>query len=83
MKTGLFGAYNDVFIDHRKLSELAGFDSYDSFQMAHHELVNDSLVNGNNYRQALWTESIAVGSKSFLEGIKDKLGVLANGRRIL
>ena len=51
--------------------------------MAHRELVNDSLVNGNNFRQAQWTESIAVGSKSFLEGIKDKLGVLAKGRRIL
>ena len=86
-----FGGYNDiqkprkknVIIDHQKLSELAGFDSYEEFRMAHQELVNDSLVNGNNYRQAQWTESIAVGSKSFLEGIKDKLGVLAKGRRIL
>ncbi len=86
-----FGGYNDiqkprkknVIIDHQKLSELAGFDSYEEFRIAHQELVDDSLVNGNNYRQAQWTESIAVGSKSFLEGIKDKLGVLAKGRRIL
>jgi len=51
--------------------------------MAHQELVNDSLINGNNFRQAQWTESIAVGSESFLGGIKVKLGFLAKGRRIL
>ena len=72
-----------VLIDHQKLSKLAGFDSYDEFRMAHQELVNDSLRNGNNFRQAQWTESIAVGRKSFLEGIKDKLGILAKGRRIV
>jgi putative transposase len=73
-----FGGYNDiqkprkknVLIDHQRLSELAGFASYDEFGMAHQELVNNSLANGNNIREAKWTESIAVGSKSFLEGIK-------------
>jgi putative transposase len=86
-----FGGYNDiqkprkknVIIDYQKLSELAGFDSYEEFRMAHQELVNGFLANGNNYRQAQWTESVAVGSKSFLEGIKDKLGTLAKGRSLL
>ncbi len=31
----------------------------------------------------VWTISLAAGSKSFLEGIKDKLATLAKGRRIL
>ena len=86
-----FGGYNDiqklrkknVIIDHQKLSELAGFDSYEDFRMAHQELVNESLLNGKNFRQDQWTESIAVGSESFLVGIKDKLGILAKGRNIL
>lgn len=73
----------NVLIDHQKLSVLAGFESYDAFRMAHQDLVNESLANGENTRQAQWTESIAVGSKSFLEGIKDKLGILAKGRSIL
>ena len=73
----------NVLIDHQKLSELTGFNSYDEFRMAHQELVYDSLVNGNNSRQPQWTESIAVGSKGLLGGIKDKLGILAKGRRIL
>jgi putative transposase len=66
-----------------KLTELTGFESYDAFRMAHRELVNDSVGNGENYRQAKWTASVAVGSKSFLEGIKDKMGVLAKGRKFL
>lgn len=45
--------------------------------------MNESLANGENNRQAQWTESIGVGSKSFLEGIKDQLGILAKGRSIL
>ena len=60
----------NVLIDHQKLSELTGFASYDEFRRAHQELVHDSLVNVNNSRQAQWTESITVGNKSFLEGIK-------------
>lgn len=73
----------NVLIDHQKLSKLTGFESYDAFRRAHQELVNDSLINGGNYRQAQWTESIAVGSKNFLGGIKDKLGILAKGRKII
>jgi len=72
----------NVLIDHQKLSELAGFTSYDEFRMAHAVLVNDSLINANNSRQSQWTESIAVGSKGFLERIQNKLGVLAKGRKI-
>ena len=37
------------------------------------ELVNESLGNGNNYRQDDWSESVAVGSKDFVETIK-KIG---------
>jgi len=60
----------NVLIDHQKLSELTGFTSYDEFRIAHQELVNYSMVNLNNSRQAQWTESIAVGSKGFLERIQ-------------
>jgi len=62
---------------------LTGFESYTSFQETHRELVNESLATGKNIRQNQWTESIAVGSKSFIETIKEKLGILANGRKII
>ena len=72
-----------MLISYQKLSELAGFTSYDAFQRSYRELINESLVNGNNCRQAQWTESIAVGSNSFVEAIKNKLGVLAKERKII
>jgi putative transposase len=86
-----FGGYNEiqnlrkkcVLITYKRLAELAGFEAYDEFRKFHKELIQESLVNGNNDRQAQWTESIAVGSKSFTEAIKEKLGILAKGRKVI
>ncbi len=73
----------NVLIAYQKLAELTGFESYTAFQETHKELVNESLANGKIFRQNQWTESIAVGSKGFIETIKEKLGILAKGRKIL
>lgn len=86
-----FGGYNEIqkprrkciLIAYQKLAELTGFETYDAFRKSHKELVNESLSNGNNYRQADWSESVAVGSKDFVETIKEKLGLRAKGRKIL
>ena len=67
----------------QKLARLAGFETYDAFRKVHMEWVTESLVNGNNSRQAEWSESIAVGSKNFVETIKENLGLRAKGRKIL
>jgi hypothetical protein len=72
-----------VLIAYQKLAESADFESYTAFQETHKELVNESLANGKNFRQNQWTESITVGSKNFIETIKEKFGILANGRKIL
>lgn len=85
-----FGGYNEiqeprrkcVLINYQKLAQLAGFATYDSFQRAHKDLVDESLANDSNARQTKWTESIAVGNKSFIESIKERLGILASGRKI-
>jgi putative transposase len=72
-----------VLIAYQKLTELTGFETYDTFRRAYKECVSESLANGDNFRQTQWTQSIAVGSKSFIETIKEKLGILAKGRKIL
>ncbi len=72
----------NVLIAYQKLAELTGFESYTAFRQTHKELVNESLANGKNSRQDQWTESIAVGSKVFIETIKEKFGILAKGRKI-
>jgi hypothetical protein len=74
-----------VLIAHQKLAGLAGFATYDAFRDTHKELVREALTYDGPFRirQNQWTESIAVGSKSFTEMIKEKLGVLAKGAKFL
>lgn len=62
---------------------MTGFSSYENFQDAHRDLIDASLANSNNSRQPQWTESIAVGSKSFIETIQGELGARAKGRKVL
>ena len=86
-----FGGYNEIqkprrknrLIAYEKLAELSGFESYDAFRKTHKDLVDESLANGDNFRQHQWTESIAVGSKPFIETIREKLGTLAMGRKVV
>ena len=72
-----------VLIAYKKLAELVGFESYESFRRAHKESVDDLLTRGKNDRQTEWTESIAVGSKSFITTIRGKFGIQAMGRKII
>jgi len=44
--------------------------------------VSDAIENGSNHRENCWTESIAIGSASFVEETKVKLGIKAIGRRV-
>ncbi len=40
------------------------------------------LQNEEPYRETRWTESVAVGTKSFLETVKQKLGIRGMKRKI-
>ena len=44
--------------------------------------IEEALAKGSMTRQPEWTESIAVGSRAFVEGIKKKLEPQAKGRKI-
>ena len=84
-----FGGYNEiqkpprkcVIIAYGKLAELAGFSMYDSFQKCHYEYVTELLQN-DVFRQSWWSESIAVGDESFVDNIKQHLGLRAKGRKV-
>ena len=41
-----------------------------------------SVSSGDNTRVSEWTESIAVGSKDFVESTKGRLGIHAQGRKV-
>ncbi|MCF8057535.1 MAG: transposase [Desulfocapsa sp.] len=84
-----FGGYNEIqnprrkcaVIAYEKLAELSGFSNYGNFRESHYELVYE-LLGENISRQKWWSESIAVGSESFVEAIKQRLGLRAKGRKI-
>ncbi len=84
-----FCGYNEIqnprrkcaVIAYEKLAELSGFALYDNFRESHCGLVTELLSNIIS-RQAWWSESIAVGSESYVEAIKLRLGFRAKGRKI-
>jgi hypothetical protein len=50
---------------------------------AHCQWVDSAVQTGNRDRESKWTQSIAVGSKTFIEQMKDSLGFRAKGRKII
>jgi len=49
---------------------------------SHKKWVEEILKTKNYVQESKWSQSIAVGSKSFVEGIKEKLGIRAKGRKV-
>jgi putative transposase len=86
-----FSGYNEILtpprkyslIDWRRLLALLGLDDSDRFSKVYQGWVEDILRTSGHNREAKWTQSIAVGRKSFVEDIKDKLGFGAIGRRVV
>ena len=62
---------------------LIGSESYDNLKSSHRGWVEEYLGNGAECRQDEWTSSIAVGSESFVEKVKSKLGFKAKGRGVI
>jgi putative transposase len=52
------------------------------FAEQHKQCVHDAIDNGRNQRESCRTESIAVGSASFIDETRIKLGIKASGRRV-
>jgi REP element-mobilizing transposase RayT len=72
-----------AMIDLQSLSELCGFADPTDFQRAHCQWVEQGLENGLAVRDQCWSESIAVGSLSFVETVKNQLGVKAAHRDVV
>jgi putative transposase len=86
-----FCGYNEIqnpktrkgIIDLDRLMELLGYDNYDDLKDAHYKWVDSAMLTDNSDKEKKWTQSIAVGSKTFIEKMKDALGFRARGRRII
>ena len=60
-----------------------GFDDSNRLTEAYKGWVEEVLEGDGYIRDAKWSESIAVGSKSFVEKVEEKLGIRAIGRGIV
>ena len=61
---------------------LVGIEPYDLLKDSHRRWVEASVSSGDNTRVSEWTQSIAVGSKDFVESTKVRLGIHAQGRKV-
>jgi REP-associated tyrosine transposase len=88
-----FSGYNEiqeprrknVLIDYERLQGLLGAGTYDQLRINHRGWVEEYLGDGDgaNSRQEEWTASIAVGSRSFIDNVKARLGFRAKGRDVI
>ena len=85
-----FCGYNEIqdppdryrIIDLNSLTRLMGFTDLHDLQSAHKKWIEASLCIDEPERQSHWTESIAAGSKAFVEEVKTSLGFKSKGKSI-
>jgi len=73
----------NVLIDYERLKSLFGFGSYEQLRLSHKGWIEEYLGDGSKFRHDEWTDSIAVGSRTFIENVKALLGFRAMGRDII
>jgi len=70
-------------LDYEELQKLLNFRSMEDLAKAHRGWVEDAVLSGDRSREEKWTESIAVGSGSFVAVTKEKLGIRALSREVM
>jgi REP element-mobilizing transposase RayT len=70
-------------IDRKALMHLLGMSDSDQLSRYHRTWIEEALKTRENGRQRRWSESIAVGSLSFIQKIKGELGAKGFGRKII
>jgi len=86
-----FCGYNEIqnprqrysLIDYPRVISLLQMKDLDELQQSCRNRVEQSLLSRDQSRDIKWTESIAVGSKSFIETTIKKLGIRAKGRKVV
>lgn len=73
----------NILIAYEMLQRLIGAGYYDELRNNHRGWIEEYLRKGVKSRQEEWTESIAVGSRAFVEQVKGLLGYRAKGRDVV
>ena len=69
-------------LDLDALKALLGIKTVPELQRVRRQWVDEALRAGRVAREGVWSESLAVGRKAFVETVKAKLGVSGRYRRI-
>lgn len=69
-------------IDYDRLIPLLQMRDIEELQQSCRAVFEEALGTNNQTRDSKWTESVAVGSKAFIEATKKRLGIRAKGRKI-
>jgi putative transposase len=86
-----FSGYNEIqkprqryqIIDYATLKKLFHFTDKNQMKKSHQKCVEEALKNNQLKRQAHWTQSIAVGDKSFIESVQEGLKNQIRGRSVI
>ncbi len=86
----IHSGYNEIqkprqrygIIDFKNLMTLLQVVNFVDLKEAHGKWIEEALKKPMVVRDSKWTQSIAVGDKSFVEQIKQRLGIRAKGRKI-
>jgi putative transposase len=70
-------------IDRARLIELLNLNTQNELREFYEESIVLAIKSDNLKRESMWTESIAVGSKIFVEQISKRLGYKARGRKVI
>jgi putative transposase len=86
-----FCGYNEIqnprqrysLIDYDRLIPLLQMNDIGELQESCRKRVEEDLAKSKQSRDSKWTESVAVGSKVFIEATLKRLGIKAKGRKII
>ena len=70
-------------IDRKALMHLLGIGGSEQLSLSHRSWVEEALKTREKIRERRWSERIAVGSLSFIEEVKTKLGARGFGRSVI
>ena len=68
---------------YQRLIELLQARDFTELQERRREWVDKTVESQSQARESRWSESIAIGSKRFIETTKEKLGIKAKGRQVV
>ena len=86
-----FSSYNEIrrpreryaLVDYEELRNLLNFNEMADLADAYRRWIEEAIGAEGQLRDGKWSESIAVGSESFVMMTKEKLGIKAKGREVV